>query len=115
MTTTAVIDRPEAPAGPPKLTHAQLREAQVQTLDAPRLRYGLLARALFKATDLVYGRVRTLVKFTMLEYIARPTRRGSGTVTWRLPATTGAPRWPGGCSSGSCRPAPSRTTSNGTC
>ena len=71
MTTTAVIDRPEAPAGPPKLTPAQLREAQVQTLDAPRLRYGLLARALFKATDLVYGRVRTLVKFTMLEYIAR--------------------------------------------
>src|SRR6266496_4174557 len=71
MTTTAVIDRPEAPAGPPKLTPAQLREAQVQTLHAPRLRYGLLARALFKATDLVYGRVRTLVKFTMLEYIAR--------------------------------------------
>jgi ubiquinol oxidase len=44
MTTTAVIDHPAAPAGPPKLTPRQLREAQVQTLDAPRLRYSVLAR-----------------------------------------------------------------------
>jgi ubiquinol oxidase len=71
MTTTALIDRPEAPAGPPKLGPAQLRAAQAQTLDAPRMRYGILARALFKATDLVYGRERNLVKFVMLEYIAR--------------------------------------------
>jgi ubiquinol oxidase len=71
MTTTAVIDHPAAPAGPPKLTPRQLREAQVQTLDAPRLRYSVLARALFKTMDLSYGRARTIVKFTMLEYIAR--------------------------------------------
>lgn len=71
MTTTALIGRPEAPAGPPKLTPAQLRAAQAQTLDAPRMRYGILARALFKATDLVYGRERNIVKFAMLEYIAR--------------------------------------------
>jgi ubiquinol oxidase len=71
MTTTALIDRPEAPAGPSKLTPAQLRVAQAQTLDTPRLRYGILARALFKATDLVYGRERGIVKFVMLEYIAR--------------------------------------------
>ena len=38
---------------------------------APRVRYSLLARALFKATDLTYGRARTIVKFTMLEYIVR--------------------------------------------
>jgi hypothetical protein len=31
----------------------------------------LLARALFKAMDLAYGRHRTLAKFTMLEFIAR--------------------------------------------
>lgn len=71
MTTTALIDRPEAPAGPPKLTPEQLRAAQAQTLDVPRMRYGILARALFKATDLVYGRERGIVKFAMLEYIAR--------------------------------------------
>src|SRR5436305_11352473 len=63
--------RPEIPAGPPKLTPPQLRAAQAETLDAPRLRYSLLARALFRAMDLAYGRKRTIVKFTMLEIIAR--------------------------------------------
>jgi ubiquinol oxidase len=62
---------PEAPAGPPKLTAAELRAAQQETLDNPRLRYSLPARALFKTMDLAYGRSRTIVKFTMLEYIAR--------------------------------------------
>jgi ubiquinol oxidase len=71
MTFSAVITRPEIPAGSPKLTPPQLRDAQTQTLDAPRLRYSLLARTLFKAMDLGYGRTRTLVKFTMLEFIAR--------------------------------------------
>jgi ubiquinol oxidase len=71
MTATALIDRPEVPAGPPKLNPAQLRAAQEQTLDAPRLRYGILARVLFKTTDLVYGPERCIVKFAMLEYIAR--------------------------------------------
>ena len=69
--TTAIIDRATAPAGPPKLTSAQLRQAQAQTLHAPRLRYTLLARALFWATNLLYGRDGSLVKFVMLEYIAR--------------------------------------------
>jgi ubiquinol oxidase len=63
--------RPEIPAGPPKLTPPQLRTAQAETLDAPRLRYSLLARALFTSMDLAYGRTRTIVKFTMLEFIAR--------------------------------------------
>jgi hypothetical protein len=51
----ALTDRPDAPACPPRLTPAQLRAAQAQTLDVPRRRYGVLARALFKATDLVYS------------------------------------------------------------
>jgi hypothetical protein len=67
MMSTALTDRPDAPTGPPKLTPAQLRAAQAQTLDAPRRRYGVLARALFKATDLVYGPGQGIVKFTMLE------------------------------------------------
>src|SRR6266487_2866815 len=71
MTITTVAARPEIPAGPPKLTPRQLRTAQAETLDAPRLRYSLLARALFKSMDLAYGRTRTIVKFTMLEFIAR--------------------------------------------
>ena len=41
------------------------------TLIAPRLRYSMLARALFTAMDLAYGRTRTIVKFIMLEFIAR--------------------------------------------
>jgi ubiquinol oxidase len=71
MATTAFTDRFAIPDGPPKLTSAQLRQAQLQTLDAPRLRYSLLARALFKIMDIGYGRNGTIVKFVMLEYIAR--------------------------------------------
>jgi len=70
-TLTPVAARPEIPAGPPKLNSRQLRTAQAETLDAPRLRYSLLARALFKSMDLAYGRTRTIVKFAMLEFIAR--------------------------------------------
>jgi hypothetical protein len=71
MSATVLTDRPEAPAGPPKLGPAELLHAQAQTLDAPRHRYSLLARLLFKATDLAYGAERSIVKFTMLEFIAR--------------------------------------------
>ena len=71
MTTTAVIGRPEAPSGPPKLTPALLREAQQQTVAAPRLRCSVSARALFKTMDLGYGRAGTIVKFIILEYVAR--------------------------------------------
>jgi len=63
MTHTTVAARPEIPAGPPKLTPHQLRTAQAETLDAPRLRYGLLARALFLSMDLFYGRTRSVSKF----------------------------------------------------
>ncbi|WP_419997023.1 alternative oxidase [Streptomyces boninensis] len=71
-TLTAPETTPAPPAGaPPKLSADDLRLAQLETLNAPRLRYGLLARALFKQMDLVYGKQRTLVKFTMLEFIAR--------------------------------------------
>jgi hypothetical protein len=71
MAFPAVVARPEIPDGPPRLTPRQLKDAQAQTLDAPRLRYSLLARALFTMMDLAYGRTRTIVKFTMLEFIAR--------------------------------------------
>jgi hypothetical protein len=57
-----VLEHPEAPAGPPKLTPRQLRQVQAETLNAPRLRYSVLARALFKAMDLAYGRPRTIVQ-----------------------------------------------------
>ena len=71
MSATTLTGRPEAPAGPPKLAPAELRAAQAQTLDAPRLHYGLLARLLFRATDLAYGTEPGIVKFAMLEFIAR--------------------------------------------
>ncbi|WP_433326844.1 alternative oxidase [Spirillospora sp. CA-294931] len=71
--TTATLPHPQTAthAGPPKLSPWELRAAQIETLDTPRLRYSLMARMLFKQMDLVYGRRRTLVKFTMLEFIAR--------------------------------------------
>jgi hypothetical protein len=50
---------------------ADLRAEQAATLSAPRRPYGLLARLLFLGMDLVYGKRRTLSKFTVLEVIAR--------------------------------------------
>lgn len=54
-----------------RLTATALKREQEQSLAAPRMRYGLLARVLFLGMDLVYGRRRTLSKFKVLELIAR--------------------------------------------
>jgi hypothetical protein len=48
-----------------------LRREQARTLAAPRMRYSVLARALFVGMDLFYGRRRTISKFKVLELIAR--------------------------------------------
>jgi ubiquinol oxidase len=56
---------------PPRLTHDELRRAQAETLEAPRRRYGLAARILFRLLDVVYGKPLTLSKFKVLELIAR--------------------------------------------
>jgi hypothetical protein len=48
-----------------------LKAEQAATLASPRRPYGPLARLLFAGMDLVYGRERTLPKFTVLEVIAR--------------------------------------------
>ncbi|MDF2706900.1 MAG: hypothetical protein K0R62_2552, partial [Nonomuraea muscovyensis] len=69
---TLTIDhRPEAPSGPPKLGPAELRRAQQETLDTPRMNYSLLATMMFKPVDLLYGRQGSFTKFAMLEIIAR--------------------------------------------
>ncbi len=49
----------------------ELRDEQARTLGEARLRYGLLARALFLTMDLLYGRRPTLKKFKVLEVVAR--------------------------------------------
>ncbi|MGH3591035.1 MAG: hypothetical protein ACRDRF_08400, partial [Pseudonocardiaceae bacterium] len=59
------------PGRPPRLTHEELRRAQDQTLEAPRRRYGIAARILFRSLDMVYGKPLTLSKFKVLELIAR--------------------------------------------
>jgi ubiquinol oxidase len=56
---------------PPKLQPDELRRQWEVTLDSPRRRYGVAARALFLLLDVVYGRPRTLSKFKVLEVIAR--------------------------------------------
>ena len=50
---------------------SELKAEQDKTLATPRLRYGLLARALFLGMDVFYGRKRTLSKFKVLEVVAR--------------------------------------------
>ncbi|MBI4594076.1 MAG: hypothetical protein HY728_07650 [Candidatus Rokubacteria bacterium] len=57
--------------GMERLNREALRKEQENTLAAPRMRYGLLARLLFVGMDLVYGRRRRLSKFKVLELIAR--------------------------------------------
>ncbi|AKF11061.1 alternative oxidase [Sandaracinus amylolyticus] len=47
------------------------RDEEARTLRAPRIRHGIAARALFAVMDLVYGRAASLVKFRVLEVIAR--------------------------------------------
>jgi ubiquinol oxidase len=59
------------PGRPPRLTHEELQRAQVETLQAPRRRYGIAARVLFALLDVVYGKPLTLSKFKVLELIAR--------------------------------------------
>lgn len=59
------------PGGPPKLEHEQLVAAQRETLSVARRSYGLPARGLFRALDIVYGKDRSLSKFKVLELVAR--------------------------------------------
>ena len=54
-----------------RLTSEALKREQERTLSTPRLRYSLLARALFVGMDILYGRRCTLSKFKVLELIAR--------------------------------------------
>ncbi len=66
--------QPETTTGhgePPKLTHDELVRAQQETLDAPRRRHSLAAKALFLQMDLLYGRKATFKKFLVLEVVAR--------------------------------------------
>src|SRR5207302_7698770 len=55
----------------PRLTHEQLRQAQREASASPRRRYGIAARVLFTALDVVYGKPRTLSKFKVVELVAR--------------------------------------------
>lgn len=59
------------PMGPPTLTSEALREAQADTLAAPRLRYDPFSRLMFLTVDVLYGRRRSLEKFLVLEQLAR--------------------------------------------
>ncbi len=55
----------------PKLGHDDLAKAQQQTLNTPRRKYGLFARALFVVMDSCYGKEGHLRKFQVLEIVAR--------------------------------------------
>jgi ubiquinol oxidase len=54
-----------------RLTPEQLRAEQAVTLNRPRRRASLSAKALFAVMDLIYGKERTLPKFRVLELVAR--------------------------------------------
>ena len=59
------------PGRPPHLEHEELVRAQRETLAAPRRKYGIPARVLFRTLDTLYGQKRTLSKFKVLELVAR--------------------------------------------
>lgn len=67
----------------PKLSPLALRQAQRETLAAPRRTYSLLARLLFVSMDLLYGRRRTLAKFRVLEVVARVPYQSWETATYK--------------------------------
>jgi demethoxyubiquinone hydroxylase (CLK1/Coq7/Cat5 family) len=48
-----------------------LIKEQENTLNSPRLKYGILAKILFFTMDLFYGKKSTLSKFKVLEIVAR--------------------------------------------
>jgi ubiquinol oxidase len=56
---------------PPHLNHEALALAQRETLNTPRLPYGVASKVLFLLLDIFYGRKRTLPKFKVLELVAR--------------------------------------------
>jgi ubiquinol oxidase len=62
---------PRPTSAPPHLDHDALARTHAETLEAPRRRYSLAARCLFRGLDAFYGRARTLEKFRVLELIAR--------------------------------------------
>lgn len=51
--------------------HAQLVDAELETLATPRRHYSVAARLLFSGMNLLYGRKATLPKFVVLELVAR--------------------------------------------
>jgi len=53
------------------LTNAEYLVEQEKTLTTSREKYGLLAKILFVTLDLVYGKKATLLKFKVLEIVAR--------------------------------------------
>jgi ubiquinol oxidase len=56
---------------PPIRSSALLKQAQAETLNHERPAFGLLARILFAVMDLAYGKARTMLKFRVLEVVAR--------------------------------------------
>jgi len=58
-------------AVPDPLPSDELRAAAADAAARPRRRYGVFARILFAALDIVYGRALSLEKFRVLEVVAR--------------------------------------------
>jgi hypothetical protein len=113
---TARPDTPASPPGPPKLSRADLRRAQAETLRTPRFRYSTPARRLFWIVDVIYGRERTLRKFIVLEIVARVPYQAWERAAYRaLTRTHRRLRLAGRIFERSWKPVPSKTTSNIIC
>lgn len=70
-TATSLHAHGASASDPPKLDSDELLTAQQETLNTPRMNYGLLAKMMFKPVDLIYGKRGSFTKFVMLEIIAR--------------------------------------------
>jgi hypothetical protein len=69
--TTSLSPAESVRAAPPRLSRQDLRAAQRDTLNEPRPRYGFVSRLLFGFVNVVYGRGGSLLKFRVLELLAR--------------------------------------------
>ena len=108
---------PPTPCPRPRQSGRTSVREQRATLDSPRRHYSKAARLLFVSLDLVYGKRRTLLKFRVLELIARVPVPGVGAGRVHRDHAHVRTRWAGAprSTTGSRRRASNRTTSSGTC
>ena len=69
--TTGVVPNSDGLAAVHQYSSAEIQQAGLAARAQPKRRYGIPARILFLALDLIYGKKSTTEKFRVLEVVAR--------------------------------------------